>query len=142
MFADTLLQLERAYLEGLMLWGVASVIAGTAVIALVTVRRVQSPLLTHFALQTLLWGSGALAVGAVRWHAVRIRDLAGAAELDRFLWLGAGLDIGIIAVGFVLAAAAVNFGRRYAALGAAIAIVVQGSALFALQTRLMAQLRG
>jgi hypothetical protein len=141
MFADALMQLERAYLERLMLWGVASVIVGTAVLAALAIGRGRSSLLTHFAWQTILWGMGAFAVGTLRWRVIPLRDLASATQLDRSLWFDAGLDIGVIAVGAVLVATALNFGRRQGLLGAGLAIILQGATLLATHARLIGQIR-
>lgn len=58
MFADTLLAAERGHLLRLALWGAMSVVAGSAILALLSARRVRSPLLQHFAIQTAAWGGG------------------------------------------------------------------------------------
>ena len=141
MFADTVMQLERAYLERLMLWGAASIVAGTAVLAALAVWRARSAMLSYFAWQTILWGVGSLVVGAVRWHAIPVRDLASATQLDRFLWFDAGLAAGIVALGIVLSATALKLGPRQGLLGAALAVIVQGTALFAIHARLMVALQ-
>ena len=135
------MQLERAHLERLLVWGAASVIAGTAIIALLVVRRVRSPLLLQFGIQMLLFGAGAVAIARVRGRAVPLRDLASATRLDQILSFEAGLDVGVIAVGVALALCAVQFGRRQGPLGAGVALVTQGAALLALHGRLLSQLR-
>jgi hypothetical protein len=141
MLADSVMQLERAYLERLIMWGGVSIIAGTAVMATLTVWRARSPLLTHFALQNVLWGVGACVVGAVRWRVIPLRDLASATRLDQLLWFNAGLDVGIVAVGVALTIAALKLGPRQGLAGAALALIVQGAALFAIHGRLMVALR-
>jgi len=141
MFADTLIQFERAYLERLVLWGTVSIVVGTAVLAVLAVRRVRSPLLAHFAVQTMLWGAGALAVGLLHLRTLAMRDLAAATQLDRFLWFAAGLDLGVISVGIVLAVASVKFGPRPGPLGAALGVIVQGAGLFAAHARLLSEIR-
>ena len=112
MFADTVMQLERVYLERLMLWGAASIVAGTAVLAALALWRVRSAMLSYFAWQTILWGLGSLTVGVVRWHAIPLRDLAAATRLDRLLWFDAGLAAGIVVLGIVLSATALKLGPR------------------------------
>jgi hypothetical protein len=141
MFADTLMQLERAYLERLALWGAASMLVGTAVLAVLALRRGRSLLLTQFAVQTTMWGAGVLAFGLVRLRTVALRDLASATQLDRLLWFAAGLDIGIIAVGVVLALASVKFGQRLGPLGASLAVVVQGAALLVAHAQFVSEFR-
>ncbi len=141
MFADTVLQLERVYLERLMLWGAASIVAGTAVLAALAVWRARSVMLSYFAWQTMLWGCGALLVGAVRWRAIPLRDLAAATRLDRFLWFDAGLAAGVVVMGVALSFTALKLGPRQGLLGAALAVIVQGTALFAIHARLMVALQ-
>jgi hypothetical protein len=140
-FSDAVLQLERMYLERLILWGAASIVAGTAVLAALAVWRSRSTLLSHFARQTICWGVAAFAFGALRWPTLALRDLAAATRLDRFLWFEAGLAVGVIAVGVALSFAAVKLGRRQGLLGAGLAIIVQGVALFAIHARLMVALQ-
>ena len=132
MWSDTLLFLERAHLARLLAWGVVSVVAGTAVFALLIVRRLHSPLLGHFAFQTLGWGAATLAITGLAWRRLALRDFAGARELDRLLWLNLGLDVGYVAVGVTLGLTGWLLGRRLGPVGAGVAIVLQGTALFVL----------
>jgi hypothetical protein len=44
MWADTLLVLERGHLLRLALWGGGSVLAGTLLLALLAIRRIDAPL--------------------------------------------------------------------------------------------------
>jgi hypothetical protein len=141
MFADSVRQLERAYLERLIMWGGVSIVAGTAVMVMLAAWHVRSALLKHFALQNLLWGVGAFLVGAVRSRSVPLRDLASATRLDQLLWFNAGLDVGIVAVGVVLTVAALKLGPRQGLAGAALGLIVQGAALFVIHGRLMVALR-
>ena len=106
MFADTLLAAERGHLLRLALWGAMSVVAGSAILALLSARRVRSPLLQHFAIQTAAWGAVDLAICAAAWRGLTLRDLTGAVALDRFLWFNIGLDVGYVAVGVTLFALA------------------------------------
>lgn len=135
------MQLERAYVERLLLWGAASLVAGTAMLAMLAVWRARSPLLMQFGLQTLVWGFGTLAVASWHWHRIPLRDLAAATELDHLLWFFAGLDVGVVLAGAALAVTALILPRRQGLLGAALAVIVQGAALFVIHGRLMAALR-
>jgi hypothetical protein len=142
LFADTLLQLERAHLLRLALWGATSILAGSAMLAVLSVRRVQSPLLFHFAVQTAVWGAAIAGWAAIGWHRLAIRDLAAATRLDRLLWLSTGLDVGAVAVGATLALAGWRLARRPGAIGAGVGIIVQGIALMVLDAGFAALLRG
>src|SRR3954471_7767148 len=99
MCADTLLSLERAHLLRLTGWGAASVLAGTALLAWLLMRRRDTDLLRHFAIQLAAWGAVDLALVAFAWRSLALRDLAGATHLDRTLWLNIGLDTGYLMVG-------------------------------------------
>jgi hypothetical protein len=129
MFADTLLAAERGHLLRLALWGALSVVVGTGVWAVLAARRVRSPLLLNFAIQTGAWGAIDLAICAAAWRSLRLRDLAGAIALDRFLWFNIGLDAGYVAVGATLAIVGWRLSRSLALVGAGIGIIVQGTAL-------------
>lgn len=129
MFADTLLAAERGHLLRLAMWGAMSVVAGTAVLALVMTRRPRSPLLQHFAIQTAAWGAIDLAICAAAWRGLALRDLTGAIALDRFIWFNIGLDVGYVAVGVTLAIVGWRLTRSLALVGAGIGVVVQGIAL-------------
>lgn len=136
MWADALLAAEKAHLRQLLLWGAASGVAG--LLLLFTVGRPRrSPLIFHFSIQCVAWGSVITAVAAAGLRTLELRDLASATHLDRFLWLNLGLDIGYFAVGAAIACAGWMLGRRQGALGAGIAIVVQGLALAILAARLL-----
>jgi hypothetical protein len=142
MWADTLLAAERAHLLRLLAWGAASVLAGTALLAWHLIRGRGTSLIEHFAIQTTAWGAAELAFGAIAIASLALRDLAGATRLDRFLWLGIGLDVGFLLVGLVLVATGwrLGSGRRYGIVGAGTGIVVQGAALFLLHLTLAAQI--
>jgi len=139
-WSDTLLIAERAHLLRLLAWGAASVIAGSAIVALLAARRARSPLLAHFAFQTAAWGAIDMVLGGLAWRGLAMRDAAGAQRLDRLLWLNTGLDIGYVAVGVTLAVAGWTLGRRLGAVGAGIGVVVQGIALLALDAMFIAVL--
>ena len=135
MWSDTLLLAERAHLVRLLAWGAASVLAGSAVGALLAVRRLPSPLLTHFAIQSAVWGAIDLLIAGIAWRGLAMRDVAGATRLDRLLWLNTGLDVGYVAVGLTLAIAGWVHGRSLGAVGAGLGIVVQGIALLVLDAK-------
>jgi hypothetical protein len=130
MWSDTLLLAERAHLMRLAAWGAGSVLAGTAVVALL---RRQSALLKHFGVQTAAWGLVAIAIVLLSWRDLAMRDVVGAARLERLIWLGAGLALGLAAAGGTLAVAGWRIGKRLDAVGAGIAIVAQGLALALLE---------
>lgn len=138
MWADTLLALERGHLLRLALWAGASVLAGTMLLAWLTVRRTDAPLLRHFAIQTAAWGAvdGLICLWAGR--DLVLRDYAGAQRLLNVLWLNLGLDAGYIAVGATLLLTAWRWGSRHGGMGAGIGIIVQGLALLLLDLRLLA----
>jgi sulfite exporter TauE/SafE len=108
----------------------------------VTLRSAAGPLplLRHFAIQTAAWGAINLAIVLWAQRGLKLRDYAGARQLDRILWLNLGLDVGYIAVGITLAVAGWVLGRRLGAVGAGIGIVVQGAVLFLLDLVLVRQL--
>jgi hypothetical protein len=132
MWSDTLLVAEKNHLVRLLFWGAASMLAGTIILVLLTVRRVRAPVLTHFALQMTAWGAIDLMLVALAWRALQPRDFDAARRLDRFVWLNAGLDVGYVAVGATLIIASWVIGRRHGPIGAGLGIIVQGLALLLL----------
>ena len=129
MWADTVLHAEQQHLLRLLLWAGLSIVAATAVATLVSLRRVQTPFLKHFAIQLAVWGVAVGAIAAVGWHGAELRDVSGAARLERLLWMNVGLEIGYVAVGTVLALSGWMLARRLSAVGAGMGIVIQGLAL-------------
>lgn len=129
MWADTLLRAEQQHLLRLLFWAGLSIIAASCVAAMIAVRRVRSPLLAQFAAQTAIWGFVLGVIVAIEWHNVRLRDVSGAARLERLLWMNIGFDAGYVAVGVALASCAWFLARRVGIVGAGIGIVVQGLAL-------------
>ena len=121
-------------------WGLASVLAGTAVLAVLAVRRARSSLLSVFALVTLAWGVFEATVAIVAMLGLVPRDLSAAAQLDRHLWFEAGLDVGCIAAGATLALTTMGLthGRRLGGVGAGLGIILQGAVLLALDARFLA----
>ena len=140
MFADTLLQLERAHLVRLIAWGALNVLLGTLLLSILLAGRRRSPLLQQFAIQLGAWGLVELAIAAVAWRGLALRDLAGAVHLDRLLWLNIGLDAGYAGVGVSLAILGWQLGRRLGLVGAGLGVVVQGVGLAVLDMVLVAQI--
>jgi hypothetical protein len=132
MWSDTLLALERAHLLRFLLWGAMSVVAGTGLLAWVTMSGYGSSLLRGFSKQTAAWGLVVLTIAGMRLLRIADRDLGEATALDRMLWLSVGLDIGLIVTGATLAVAAWTIGRRLGAVGAGVAIAVQATGLLVL----------
>ena len=131
MWSDTLFAAERAHLLRLSLWAASSILAGTLVVVVLTVRRTTAPILAHFARQALGWGMIELTLSAIAWRTQGMRDLAGAVRLDRFTWFSAGLDVAIVGAGITLAVVGWT-GRRFGLVGAGLGVVVQGLALLVL----------
>lgn len=140
MWGDTLSALERAHLVRLLVWGAASVLAGTAILAWLRVGSRRSVLLHHFAIQAAAWGVTDAAIASSEWARLAVRDTAGATRLDRLLWLNIGLDAGYVLVGFAIGIVGWKLGRRLGFVGAGIGVVVQGSGLAVLDLVLAAQI--
>jgi hypothetical protein len=128
-WADTFLRAEQQHLLRLLLWAGLSILAATALAALLAVRRIRSPFLTQFAAQMAIWGLAIGAIASIEWHLAHLRDFSGASRVERVLWMNIGLDAGYIAVGITLASTAWYLARRIGAVGAGIGIIVQGLAL-------------
>jgi len=131
MWSDTLFAAERAHLLRLLLWGASSVVVGTLIVVVLTVRRAKAPIVAQFAGQALGWGVIELAISAIAWRAQPMRDVSAAVRLDRITWFSAGLDVGLVAVGIALAVVG-WMGRRLGVVGVGLGIVVQGLALLLL----------
>ena len=140
MWADTLLAAERTHLLRLALWGAASLLVGTALMVVLAVGRPKSSLLKHFGIQTSAWGAVELGVALVLLRSLALRDLAGATQLDRMLWMNIGLDLGYALVGISLAVIGWRAVQRLGLLGAGIAIVLQGGALAVIDGLLAGQI--
>jgi hypothetical protein len=136
MWSDNLLIAERAHLVRLIAWGAGSMLVGTALLPLLRLRRTRSPLLFHFALQTIAWGGVDLVLAWTGWQNLEMRDIAGATRLDRFIWFNAGLDLGYAGVGATMIILGWRLGRRLGLVGAGVGIVVQGLALATLDLQL------
>lgn len=139
-WADALLDAERLHLLKLTAWAALSIVAGTALVTALHVRRATSPLLTQFAIQCLAWGVIDLAIVLWARQGLALRDLAGAVALDRFVWLNVGLDLGYVLVGGTLALLGWRLGRRLGLVGAGLGVVVQGLSLALLDLQLTARI--
>jgi hypothetical protein len=131
-WADTVLRAEQQHLLRLFVWAGLSIVAATAVGVMLAARRVHSPLLKHFALQTAGWGAVVAVFAGASWASLHMRDLSGAARLERFVWMSAGFDIGVVALGVTVAVLGRQLARSAATLGAGVAIVLQGLGLLLL----------
>jgi hypothetical protein len=137
-WADALLAVEQFHLVRLLVWATLSVITGTALLAMLRIRRVDSPLLTHFAIQSAAWGAVDLVIALWAHRGLALRDLESAVALDRFVWFNIGLDLGYVAVGVTLALLGWRATRRLGLVGAGLGIIVQGLALVVLDLQLAA----
>jgi len=140
MWSDTLFAAERSHLIRLVIWAVTSAMAGTALLAIMTLRRTVAPIVQWFATQAVAWGLLELLVVVWRWRSLGMRDVSGATRLDRLTWLNAGLDAGIVGIGVTLAVTAWMHGRRLALLGAGLGVTVQGLGLLVLDLTFAAAL--
>jgi hypothetical protein len=129
MWADTLFAAERVHILRLVLWGAASLVVGTGLVVMVRLGRPESSLLKHFGVQTAAWGAVELGVALLLLRSLSLRDLSGATQLDRLLWMNIGLDVGYALVGITLVVVGWRAVRRFGLVGAGIAIVMQGAAL-------------
>ncbi len=139
-WADTLFAAERVHLLKLGVWSLLSIAAGTTLLAVLRVRELNSPLLRHFAIQMLAWGSVLGVIMLWGRNSLALRDLAGAVSLDRALWFRTGLEVGAIGAGLALAAAGWSSGRRLSLVGAGLGVAVQGAALALLDLQLAVHL--
>lgn len=129
MWADTLLAAEGAHLLRILLWGAASLLVGTGLLAWLRLGARRSALLEQFAVQTAAWGTAEIALAALARASLGIRDLTAATRLDRLLWLNLGFDAGYVMLGLALAIVGWRLARHLGYVGAGIAIVLQGGAL-------------
>ncbi|GAB1342981.1 DUF6992 family protein [Gemmatimonas sp.] len=137
MWADTLLSLEQGHLLRLGVWAAISILGGTVILAVLTVRQIAAPLLKHFAIQTAAWGAINALIALWAWRGLAMRDFAGTQRLLNILWLNTGLDLGYAAVGITLVIVGWRWERRLGAVGAGIGVLLQGLALALLDFRLI-----
>lgn len=137
MWADTLLTYEQGHLLRLGVWAAISMLGGTVLLAVLTLRRLEAPLLKHFAIQTGAWGVVNALIALWAWRGLAMRDFAGTQKLLNILWLNTGLDLGYAAVGLTLVIVGWRWERRLGAVGAGLGVVLQGLALALLDLRLI-----
>jgi hypothetical protein len=137
-WADTLLRAEQQHLLRLLVWAGLSIVAATALATTLTARRIESALLRHFGLQTIAWGVVIAAIAVMNLRGARLRDVAGAARLERLVWMNVGVDIGFVGIGAALALTAWLVARRMSVVGAGVGIIVQGLALLVLELQFAA----
>jgi hypothetical protein len=137
-WADTVLAAEQAHALRLLLWGGLSIVAATATAVMLVVRRLRSSLLEQFAIQMAAWGIAIAAAALLAFETAHLRDISGAARLERLLWMRIGLDVGVVAVGATVAVTGRMLARKLGTIGAGMAIVVQGVALLVIDLQFAA----
>jgi hypothetical protein len=128
-WSDSFLHAEQQHLLRLLLWAALSIVAATAIAVTITIRRAQSALLAHFALQMALWGLAVGSIAAIEWQGLHLRDVSGATRVDRLLWMNIGFEAGVVGIGCVLAFCGRVLARNAPAVGAGTGILVQGLGL-------------
>jgi hypothetical protein len=147
-WSDIVQHSEQLHLLRLCLWGGLSTVVGTLLVVISTVGRGNSPLLRRFGLLCALLGAIELIVGAIGYRNVALRDVSGAARLDRLAWLQLGLYLGVAGVGATLAVTTHRWSRRadlpvqqaLPILGAGLAILLHGLGLATLALFLIADI--
>ncbi len=140
MWSDQVLAFERAHLLRLLLWGLGSLVTGLSCWVYLRIRKLELPLLQHFAIQTGAWGAIDALLALASRPQLAMRDYDGVTRLDRFLWLNCGLDVGYVAVGVTLGICGWRLAQSRGLVGAGIGVVTQGAALLLLDLRLVALL--
>jgi hypothetical protein len=113
-------------------------LAATTLATIMAAKRLQSALLRHFALQMVAWGAVIAAIAALGLANSALRDVAGAARLERSVWMNVGLDAGYVAVGGTLAVTGRLLARRMSLVGAGVGIAVQGLGLLVIELQFAA----
>lgn len=129
MWADSLQLAEQQHLIRLFIWSEASVLLGGVMLAVLLWRRIDAPMLRHFAIQTAAWGGVELLIAFLAWKGLGIRDHAAAVRLDRTIWLNIGLAVGYVGVGVTLVVLGWRATRRSGLVGAGLGIALQGAML-------------
>ena len=132
MWSDTLLVAERTQLIRLVLWAMTSAVLGTALVTIITLRRLAAPIIRGFAIQTTVWGVLEVMAAVVRWQMLAMRDVSSARRLDHLTWFTVGLDVGIVGVGVTALVVAWLSRQRLNLTGAGLGIIVQGLGLLVL----------
>jgi hypothetical protein len=137
-WSDTLLTAEQHRALAGVVWGVCSLAVGVVAVVIARRRAERSALVFHFGAQMLAWGGAAVVLSVARYAALAPRDLGGAVRLERALWFGSGLELGIAGAGAAIALVSWAAGRRLGGVGAGITILLQGLALAIIDMRLAA----
>jgi hypothetical protein len=137
-WSDTLLAAERNRALAGVVWGACSLAVGIVAILITRRRGERSPLIFHFGAQMLAWGAGVVVLAIASYATIAPRDLASAVRLERSLWFGSGLELGIAAAGAAIAVVSWVAGRRLGGVGAGMTVILQGLALAILDMRLAA----
>jgi hypothetical protein len=132
MWSDTLLLAERTQLIRLVLWAMTSVVLGTTLVMIITLRRLAAPIIRGFAIQTMVWSALEVMAAVVRWQVLAMRDVSSARRLDHLTWFAVGLDVGIVGVGVTALVVAGLSRPRLNLTGAGLGIIVQGLGLLVL----------
>ncbi len=141
-FADSLYAVERLQALRLVLWGAASILLGSLLIAFLQLTKRESRLLLHFGAQCALWGV-LWVVAAVFWQStIALRDLAGAVALDRAAWFALGVagSVALSAAALIVAARVLARGTRAGGtmLGVSVGALTQAVAITVLALQLSA----
>jgi len=136
--SDLVFNAEHQHAVDLLAWAALSLLLATASLVLTKGRDGPSPILNGFATQLALWAVVIASAGALEWHRLTMRDLSGAARLERLMWARAGLDVGIVGMGAMLGGASHVLARRSRGMGAAAAVAAHGLALLVIDLRLIA----
>ena len=146
MWSDAVLRAEQLQTLRLLLWAGASVICGTALLAITLFQRRGSALIRRFASVCAALGALELTYAAYRYVRLAPRDLSSVARLERVTWLEAGLFFGVAGIGITLVLSARHLAasdsaatdRALPAVGAGVAVMLHGLALALLQLLLLA----
>ena len=148
MWSDVVLQIERVHLLRLLFWGAASTVGGTGLLVLSLAQPRASAMIRRFGLMCVVLGAAELIFGAIGYHRLALRDLAGATRLERLAWMQLGMYLGLIAVGAAMSMVARSTALRASrsteaalpSVGAGVAVALHGLALSTLELLLLAAL--
>lgn len=130
MWSDTILNAERVFILRILVWGGLSMLAGTALLlATILAPRMRGGLLRAFGAVCAIAGALELAIAGVGYATMGLRDVGGAARLERMAWLELGLWFGLAALGVTLAIAGWRLSRSVRAVGSGLAITMHALAL-------------
>ena len=135
MWADTLLRAERLHLVVVMAWSAASVIAGTGALLVLSLSKSASALLRGFALTCIGCGVLELALAALAYRELPLRNLSAAVRLDRTVWFELGFFSASTAAGGAFALVSWRVSKRLGGIGVGVAVALQGLALAILDMR-------